>query len=134
MQTRKLPKLGVGPFKELVRTVLRDSGLGDEEVATSLGFGNTRHLVLYLDGKTVVAFPAVLTFADKAGLDRMFCVRCWMVEYSPALHEFLEMQVAPPLLSMNERRLISHLREFTEHSDASLVVADGRDLLAVVMV
>ena len=38
------------------------------------------------------------------------------------------------MLTANERRTVNKVREMTSGSDAEIVVADGRDLVAVVMV
>ena len=52
----------------------------------------------------------------------------------PDLLEIVDGLPQPPLLTANERRLIKRIREFTENTDADIVVADGRDVLAFVMV
>jgi len=126
--------LGARPLKKLVETGLRDSGLTFEEVAATIGSGDKNLLQAYLDGSTKIPLIRVPALAKAFGVDDIFAMRCWMAECIPDVLEILDALPQPPLLTTTERRLIKHVRAFIENTNAEIIVADGRDVLAFVMV
>jgi hypothetical protein len=81
-----------------------------------------------------IPLDRIPALARAFGVDQILAVRCWITEYIPELLEIVDGLPQPPLLTANERRLIKRIREFTENTDADIIVADGRDVLAFVMV
>ena len=125
---------GAKPLRKLIERGLRDLGMSINEVAAAIGFKDPYLLQTYLDGSTKIPLDRMPALARAFGVDQILAVRCWMAEYIPDLLEIVDGLPQPPLLTANERRLIKRIREFTENTDADIVIADGRDVLALVMV
>ena len=109
------------------------SGKTMSMVAMQAGFSSTEEWMRVLDGRDQLPGLRLAAVAKAVGLDVMILARLTIAEYHPP---FLDLFDAIPLdmLTANERRMVNKVREMTGGSDAEIVVADGRDLVAVVMV
>ncbi len=72
--------------------------------------------------------------AAALGVDPAHLLRLVLASYYPGLNELIEELINKPGLSPSERRLIDALRRHTDGTGGEAIVADARDLIAVVMV
>ena len=109
------------------------SGKTMSTIAMQAGFSSTEEWMRVLDGHDQLPGLRLAAVANAVGLDVMLLARLTIAEYHP---QFLDLFDAIPLdmLTANERRMVNKVREMVGGSDAQILVADGRDLVAVVMV
>ena len=109
------------------------SGKTMSMIAMQSGFSSTEEWMRVLDGHDQLPGLRIAAVAKAVGLNVMILARLTIAEHNP---QFLDLFDAIPLdmLTANERRMVNKVREMTADSDAEILVADGRDLVAVVMV
>lgn len=126
--------LAKGMVVQAVRAAFEKSGKTIKQIAGEAGVGSERSWPMMLDGRCKVPMTWIVPLCKVTGADPAHLLRVMLTEYYPFMIELLE-TLGPPLpLTANERRLIESLRAITNGTDAQVVVADGRDLVAVVMV
>jgi hypothetical protein len=127
----------VPTIQDVVSEALSRSCMTIEQLAAELG-GSTSALVLkmMLAGSMKFTTQLIEPLAQALSLDPVRLTRLMLANYSPELLGLLDrlaVKGAPDLLTMNERRLIEHVREFTAGTDAEPVVNDGSTVVALIM-
>lgn len=124
--------LGKQPLRDRVRKYVMEKGLTPEALATAMDY-SPRIVTAYLSGVMKIPVSAFLRIAEQLALDQPTLIRMWLTENAPEILEVLDALPAPPLLSETERRMIRHLRSYTDRGECELIVADGSDLVALLM-
>lgn len=125
--------VGKQPLRDAIHRHLKEPGATVEKLSKAMGFDNPKILRLYVEGVTKIPLGKFVAIAADLNLDVPSLTRLWLKECAPDVLEVLESLPAPPLLSESERRMVRHLRSYTDHPGTELIVADGANLVALVM-
>jgi len=120
--------------REIIRQAFDRNATTIPEFAALIGMGSPLAWQMFIDGRVKLPISHVLPLCARTGLDPAFVLRVLLSDYYPYLLSLMDGLGEMPVLTANERRMIESLRNVTAGTDAEVVVADGRDLIAVVMV
>ena len=127
------PRSSTATLTLALQAAIQKSGKALSMIAMQAGFSATEEWTRTVDGHEQLPGNRIAAVAKALDMDVIVLARLTVAAYHP---EFLELFDAIPLamLSPSERRMVQKVREMTDSNDAEIIVADGRDLVAVVMV
>lgn len=125
--------VGRQPLRQAIHRHMEEKGVTIEALSNAMGFENPKIVQMYLQGIGKIPMSRFMPLVADMNIEVATLVKMWLTECAPDILEALERLPAPPLLTESERRMIRHLRTYTDHPDTELIVADGSNLVALVM-
>ena len=122
------------PVAQFLRQAMEDSGKTVAQITAELGRESGVSIQFLVAGVTKLQLTKIKPVAQALGVDPAHLLRFVLASYYPGLNELIEELIGKPGLSPSERRLIDALRRHTDGTGGEAIVADARDLIAVVMV
>lgn len=109
-------------------------GKTQKEVAQEVGYENPKIIIMFNQGLTKVPLNKILPLSQALDVDPAHLLRLVLSEYAPGMLETIEEIFQIAVLTKNECDLINTYRNATNGTDASAVVCDARDVIALVMI
>lgn len=93
------------------------SGKAQKEIAEELNYPKPNIITMFKQGKTKVPLNKVSAFAKALGVDPIHLLRIVMIEYSPSTWEVLESIIGNAMMSDNEMKVLTIIREHANGLD-----------------
>lgn len=119
---------------EYLADLIQSSSRSEQDIAVSIGHDNPKALQMFGRGLVKLPLSLIAPLAHALEVDPGFLLRMVLNEYMPDALPTIEATLQLTALTRNERELIDAYRRTVAGTDAYAVVADARDLIAVVMV
>jgi hypothetical protein len=109
-------------------------GITDEQLALAVGFDQASIVTMIKSGKVKLPVDKIAAFAAALTLDPAHLLRIYLLETSPATLAAVEALLSQVLLTSNERQLIENYRYLAKGRDATPVIMDGTNIVALLSI
>ena len=106
----------------------------DEQLAMAVGFESANVVVMIKIGKTRMPITRVAAYAAALSIDPAFLLRIALAEYSPETLAVVDALFTQKLLTSNEEKLIEDYRFLAKGRDATPMILDGTNILALLSI
>lgn len=126
----------VTPARTTVAEFIADSlALSDRtqrEIAQECGFDTPNVISMIKDGSMKVPISRVGALAKALEVDPAHLLRLVLLEYAPETWEAIENIMQSTVLTANELKLVHAYRHLTGDNDATPVIMDGKNVVALI--
>jgi len=106
----------------------------DEQLALAVGFKSANVVVMIRTGKTRMSITKVAAYAAALSIDPAYLLRIALTEYSPETLAVVDALFTQKLLTSNEETLIEDYRFLAKGRDATPMIMDGTNILALLSI
>lgn len=109
-------------------------GKTPQEIAEVIGYNSPDVVHAFTHGTAKVPINRIGLLARALEIDSVYFLRLVLSEYMPDVLVAIDDALQVPMLTENERGLIEAYRRVTEGTDATAVISDAKDVIAMIMV
>ncbi|MBD5801786.1 hypothetical protein AZOA_12100 [Azoarcus sp. Aa7] len=114
---------------EFLTRKIDESSKTQKEIATEIGYENPNIITMFKNGSTKLPLNTVGPMALSLGEDPKYLLRLVMSEYFPATLAAVEDCLGTTILTAKEHALIEAIRRSSHHTDPSILVFEGKDMV-----
>ena len=105
-----------------------------QDIAEEIGYDNPEVIQAFAQGTAKVPVTKIGPLARALEIDPVYFLRLVLSEYMPEVLTAIDNALEFPMLTENELGLIDAYRKVTEGTDATAVICDAKDIVAMIMV
>lgn len=109
-------------------------GKAADEIADAIGYDTPAVIQAFAQGTAKVPVAKIGPLSRALEIDSVYFLRLVLSEYMPDVLAAIDDALQVPMLTENELGLINAYRKVTEGTDATAVICDAKDVVAMIMV
>lgn len=108
--------------------------VSDEQLAMAVGVESANVVVMVRTGRVRIPITKVAAYAAALSIDPAYLLRISMTEYMPGILAVVDALFTQKLLTSNEEKLIDDYRFLARGRDATPMIMDGTNILALLSI